>query len=117
MKSRILALSRRAALLATILAAPALQAAPLPDDAEIQQKARQFYDQQGEWAGTFIIQRFLRQRIADSSDQHFTAHIAYQWAFQKDPSRTGTDERTFSFAWQDGQWQVTQMGENHSGRF
>lgn len=93
-----------------------LTAAPLPSVADIQHKAKQYYDTRGEWAGTFIIQRFLQQRIADNNDTRFVAHIAYEWAFKRDPSRSGTDERTFTFEWRDDQWQVTAMGENHSGK-
>ena len=92
-------------------------AAPLPDSNTIQQQAKLYYDQQGEWAGTFVIQRFLRQRIADVTDTRFTAHLEYEWAYKLDRSRTGTDERTFQFVLRDNQWHLINMGGNHSGRF
>lgn len=94
-----------------------LRAAPLPPEAEIQHKAKQFYDTRGEWAGTFVIQRFLQQRIADQTDTRFVAHLEYEWAFKQDTSRTGTDQRTFQFEFHDNQWQITQMGGNLSGQF
>ncbi len=93
-----------------------LHAAALPPANEIQQKAKQFYDEKGEWAGTFVIQRFMRQRIADQSESRFTAHLEYEWAFKQDTSRNGTDERTFTFEFRNGDWQVTDMGGNHSGK-
>lgn len=96
---------------------PALRAASLPPETEIQHKAKQFYDTQGEWAGTFVIQRFLRQRIADQSDTRFVAHLEYEWAFKQDTSRSGTDQRTFQFEFRDSQWQITEMGGNLSGQF
>ena len=92
-------------------------AAPLPTPEEIQHKAKQFYDTRGEWAGTFVIQQFLRQRITDQRDAHFVAHLEYQWAFKQDTSRTGLDQRTFHFEYRDEQWQVTHMGGNQSGQF
>lgn len=103
-------------LLLTCLLPSSLQAATLPPVDEIQQKAKQFYDEKGEWAGAFVIQRFMRQRIADQSDNSFTAHLEYEWAFKQDVSRSGTDERTFTFEFRDGHWQVTDMGGNHSGK-
>ena len=94
----------------------ALIAAPLPPPTDIQAGARTFYETQGEWAGTFVIQNFLRSRIETRGEDHFIAHLEYQWAFKQDPSRSGTDERAFEFQFKAGKWEVINMGGNHSGR-
>lgn len=93
------------------------QAAELPAMEEIQRQAKHYYDTQGEWAGTFVIQRFLRHRLADVSENHFVAHLEYEWAFKQDATRTGTDERTFEFSYHDQKWHLIKMGGNHSGSF
>jgi len=105
-----------AALLLTCTFSRTLLAAPLPAPADIEASARQFYETRGEWAGKFVIQKFMRSRIETLNDNAFIAHLEYQWAFGQDTRQNGTDERTFEFHFQDGKWQVTRMGGNHSGR-
>lgn len=90
-------------------------AANLPDLNTIQQQARHYYDTQGEWAGTFVIKRFLRYRILEESPTRFIAHLEYEWAYAQDRNRTGTDIRRFIFEQRGGQWQLREMGGNRSG--
>lgn len=89
--------------------------ANLPDLDTIQQQARHYYDTQGEWAGTFVITRFLRYRIVEESPTRFVAHLEYEWAYAQDRSHTGTDIRRFIFEQRGGQWQLQEMGGNRSG--
>lgn len=99
-----------------VLFTPAtLLAASPPDLTTIQQQARTYYDTRGEWAGTFVITRFLRHRIVEESSQRIVAHLEYEWAYAQDRSRTGTDIRRFVFEQRNGHWQLREMGGNRSG--
>lgn len=93
-----------------------LQAAPLPTQSELEATARQHYETRGEWAGKFVIRKFLRHRLETVNENAFIAHLEYQWASSQMPDQTGLDERTFEFHHQNGRWQVVKMGGNHSGK-
>lgn len=106
----------RPSLLLLVLWCCQLQAATLPNQPEIESAARLHYETRGEWAGKFVIRKFLRHRLETVNENAFIAHLEYQWASSQIPDQTGLDERTFEFHHQNGRWQVVKMGGNHSGK-
>lgn len=80
------------------------------------EKAKEYYDTQGEWAGKFTITKVHQVRFEISNPQKAVAHIRYQAAFLLDMSKTVEDQRTFGFSYNEG-WQVDWMGGHKSATF
>ena len=83
---------------------------------EAVQKAKEFYDTKGEWAGKFTITKVHRVRFEQSGPQSLTVHVQYQAGFLQDLSRTVEDQRTFGFQYHND-WKVNWMGPHKSARF
>ena len=92
-------------------------ATPALSQAEAVQKAKQYYDTRGEWAGKFTITRVRQVRFEQQSPGNLTAHIQYQAAFLQDMTKTVEDQRTFGFSYREGEWHADWMGGHKSARF
>ena len=86
-------------------------------EAEAIEKARNFYDTRGEWAGKFTITQVHQVRFEQQSATSVVAHISYQAAFLQDMSKTVEDRRTFGFSYGASGWQAQWMGGHLSARF
>ncbi|MDX1693429.1 MAG: hypothetical protein R3208_06670 [Ketobacteraceae bacterium] len=90
---------------------------PALSQAEAIEKAKQYYDTRGEWAGKFTITKVHQVRFESEGPASRVAHIQYQAAFLGDMSKTVEDQRTFGFTLRDGAWQAEWMGGHKSARF
>lgn len=95
---------------------PSLFAANTLSEAEAKQLASQFYATQGEWAGKFVISRFMKTRFETNQPDSAKVHFQYEWAFIKDKSHTGVDSRYFVYQHSGAGWHVTEMGQHMSGQ-
>ena len=90
----------------------------MPSTSRIGRLAKGYYDEKGEWAGTFVLAKVEGVRVAKTRDPaRFVAHVAYGYASAPGRSQSpGTDARTFTFAFQEGRWQCVAMGGHESGK-
>lgn len=93
-----------------------VSAAPALSEPQAQQLAKQFYDSKGEWAGKFEITRFFKSRFEPVQNGSVRVHFAYEWAFVKDATRTGSDNRYFVYKQINNGWTVVEMGQHQSGK-
>lgn len=102
-------------LLSFLLPAVGMAAVPL-SEREAKQLAAEYYVSQGEWAGKFQIVKYLKSRYEPAQGEITKVHFQYEWAFIKDPTRTGTDSRYFVYQHVNNGWRVVEMGPHQSGR-
>ncbi|WIG58314.1 MAG: hypothetical protein OJF49_001059 [Ktedonobacterales bacterium] len=92
-------------------ATPVPTVSPPPTDG-IVALAKAYYDQQGPFAGSYVLLDATAVQIQSQSDNQLTVCIAYEVATLAAPDTVAdTGTRTFTLvAANDGTWQVVQMG-------
>ena len=92
------------------------------NDEKVSYGVRDYYNNKGEWAGIFIIDRIEKIRIENKSDSEAVAHVLYWYKpapiQKRRDNRTGSDKRTFTLyrSSKNSSWEVIKMGGYNSGR-
>ncbi len=92
-----------------------------PSQNELNNLITQFYNNRGEWAGTFRIRNIERVKLEQHDKYRMIAHVRYFYVpvpgNHKGRTDTGYDQRTFALIMNDHHWEVASMGKYMSAHF
>ena len=85
------------------------------NESEIKKNIKIYYENNGEWAGRYMLKAVKAIRMEKLSDSRVRAHTRYIWA-SPDGKEEGQDDRYFDLSYINGKWAVNRMGGHMSGR-
>lgn len=88
--------------------------AVMPSQAAVKRLVTDYYNTQGEWAGTFTLGSVDRLRLQKINDAKIIAHVRYRYVpvlgNYRGRTDTGYDQRTFQLVNHGNGWQAASMG-------